>query len=371
VKILLLGGTGDMGRRAAKDLVLAQDVDLVTIAGRTSAKAESLAREVGPKAKAAAVDVNAHGPLIELMREHDVVAGAVGPYYLYEVPLARAAIAAGVPYVSLCDDYDGAQGVLELDTQAKERGVTVLTGAGWTPGLTNVLVRKAAEQLDSAREAHVAWAASASDSSGYAVLFHMLHILTGDVPSYRGGRWITVRAGTGDVVVDFGGRLGKVKVYHVGHPEPVTLPRFLPELEEVTLRGGLSEGYLNALGKLMARAGLTRTHKRRERLVKLLSGSMALLKRLGALDEPVSGLHVEVRGVRKGRPATVRYRGTGAMADLTALPLAVATLMVGRGQVQGSGVLAPESPGALDPDVFLQELADRGVVIEPPQIEEG
>ena len=117
-------------------------------------------------------------------------------------------------------------------------------------------------------------------------------------------------------------------------------------------------------------AGLARAQTS-ERLVKLLSGSMALLKRLGALDEPVSGLHVEVRGVRKGRPATVRYRGTGAMADLTALPLAVATLMVGRGQVQGSGVLAPESPGALDPDVFLQELADRGVVIEPPQIEEG
>lgn len=371
MKILLLGGTGDMGSRAARDLVQATDVKLVTIASRKVDKAKDLAHKLGPKAAALAVDVNDQRQLVERMREYDVVAGAVGPYYLYEVPLAQAAIEAGVPYVSICDDYDGAQGVLELDAKAKERGVTILTGAGWTPGLTNVLVRKAVDLLDEAREAHIAWAASASDSSGYAVLFHMLHILTGHVPSYAEGKSITVPAGTGDVTVDFGGRLGKVKVYHVGHPEPVTIPRFLPELEVVTLRGGLLEGYLNTLGKLVARLGLTRTHKRRERMVKLLNGSMTLLKRVGAMGEPLSGLHVEVRGIRAGKPATVRYRGTGAMADLTALPLSVATLMIGRGQINQPGVLAPESPGALDADLFLRELANRGIVIEPPLIEEG
>lgn len=371
MKILLLGGTGDMGRRAAADLVQAADVELLTIASRTESRGKALAEKLGPKASAVGVDVSNHEQLVKLMRSHDVVAGAIGPYYLYEVLLAKAAIEAGVPYVSICDDYDGAQGVLELDAEAKKQGVTVLTGAGWTPGLTNVLVRKAVDLLDEAREAHIAWAASASDSSGTAVLFHMLHILTGDVPSYAGGKWVNVRAGTGDVIVDFGKPLGKVKVYHVGHPEPVTLPRFLPQLQVVTLRGGLLEGYLNALGKLVARTGLTSTHRRRERMVKLLNGSMTILKRLGAMGEPLSGLHVEVRGSRGGRPTTVRYRGTGAMADLTALPLAVTALMIGRGQINQPGVLAPETPGALDADVFLRELSDRGIVVSPPDIEEG
>ncbi|MFN3591658.1 MAG: hypothetical protein ACK4TG_05680, partial [Thermaurantiacus sp.] len=73
----------------------------------------------------------------------------------------RAAIEAGVPYVSLCDDYDAAQAVLELDLLAKEKGVTVITGLGWTPGLSNVLARRAADQLDEVDEIHVAWAGSA------------------------------------------------------------------------------------------------------------------------------------------------------------------------------------------------------------------
>jgi len=363
VKILVLGGTGDMGRRAVLDLAQAPDVSVLTIAGRSVKKAETLAQQVGAKARAASVDVNDHARLVALMREHDVVAGAVGPYYRYEVPLAKAAIEAGTPYVSICDDFDAAERVLELDAEARARGVTVITGAGWTPGLTNILVKKAVMELDEAQEAHVSWAASASDSQGVAVLYHMLHILTGDIPTFMEGERRLVPAGSEKRPVDFGPPMGAVRVYHVGHPEPVTLPRFLPQLRTVTLRGGLLEGYLNTLGILIGRSGLTRSETRRDRLVRLLSWSTGLLRRIGALKAPVSGAHVEVRGVKDGRPAAITYSTTGPMADLTALPLAVAALMIGRGQVQRKGVFAPEAEDGIDPDRFLDELAKRGITL--------
>lgn len=368
MRVLVLGGTGDMGRRAAVDLAGAPDVEELTIASRSVEKGEALAKRLGPKAKAVYVDAANHAQLVEVMRAHDVVAGAVGPYYLFEVPLARAAIEAGVPYVSICDDYDGAQGVLQLDAEAKKRGVTILTGAGWTPGMTNVLVRRGVARLDQAEEAHIAWAASASDSQGIAVLFHMLHILTGRIPSFQNGRTVDLPAGSGTVSIDFGEPMGRVKVYHVGHPEPVTIPHFMPQLKVVTLRGGLLEGYLNTLGKGVAKIGLTSTESRRKLMVKLLNGSMGVLKKVGAMDKPVSGLHVEVRGTKNGRPASVTYTSSGPMADLTALPLAVATLMIGRGQINRPGVLAPEAEGGLDPKVFLNELGKRGVTVREGEI---
>jgi len=195
------------------------------------------------------------------------------------------------------------------------------------------------------------------------VLYHMLHILTGDIPTFMEGERRLVPAGSEKRPVDFGPPMGAVRVYHVGHPEPVTLPRFLPQLRTVTLRGGLLEGYLNTLGILIGRSGLTRSETRRDRLVRLLSWSTGLLRRIGALKAPVSGAHVEVRGVKDGRPAAITYSTTGPMADLTALPLAVAALMIGRGQVQRKGVFAPEAEDGIDPDRFLDELAKRGITL--------
>lgn len=356
-----------MGRRAARELVRFPEVRRVTVAARDGNKAAAVAAAVGPSAEGLALDARDRRALVEAMKGHDVVAGALGPFYLYEAPVAEAAIEAGVPYVSICDDADAAQAVLELDEAARARGVTVLTGAGWTPGLTNVLVCKGARLLDTVREAHIAWAASVTDSEGFAVVLHTLHMLTGKVPTFADGRTQMVPAGSGRKVVDFPPPMGKVAVYHVGHPEPVTLPRFMPQLEAVTLRGGLTEGYLQALAGLLVRLGLTATPAARERLGRLLR-PVPRLQRMTGLSRPLSAAHVEVRGMKGGRPARVELAAVGRMADLTAIPLAVAAVMIGRGEVRRRGVIAPEAEGGLDPDRFLEELAARGIAIHGGEV---
>ncbi len=361
MKVVVLGGAGDMGSAAVWDLAAQPQVERITIADYNFEGAQRLAQLVGDKAQALWVDANDHDLLVQVIAGHDAAAGAIGPFYKYEAKMARAAIEAGVPYVSLCDDYDAAQAVLEMDPLAKEKGVTVITGLGWTPGLSNVLARRAADQLDEVDEIHVAWAGSASDSEGYAVILHTIHIFTGMVPSFQNGELVSVPAGSGRELVRFPDPVGDIYVYHLGHPEPVTLPRFLPGVKTVTLKGGLSEDELNRLAMFLNRVGLTRTPARKDALGKVIKMALPLLSRIGAPEEPCSAIRVDVHGRKNGKPQLISYGAADHMNRLTGIPLAIGTVMLGAGQIKEKGVLAPEA--CIDPRAFLRELEKRNIII--------
>lgn len=362
--MILLGATGAMGRRAAEILAKSSEVEVLTLAGRRLHAVQALAEQVGGPSRAISLDVRDHSAVVAALKGHDVAAGAVGPYYLFEARLAKAAIEAKVPYVSICDDHDAAQEVFGLDKQARERGITILTGAGWTPGLTNILTKKGVAMLDKATRVNIAWAGALADADGLASMLHALHIFTGQVPSFSQGRQAMVPAGTGKQVVTFPQPVGPVPVYHTGHPEPITIPRFIPGLEEVTLRGGLTEALVTRLTLMFTRLGFTRTPAARDRLMLFMQPFLPLIQKLSGPPKPISAAHVAVHGVKDGKPTVVEMAAVGRMRDLTALPHAVATLMVGRGEISVPGVIAPEAPGGPDPDRFLAALKELGLSVE-------
>jgi len=362
MKVLVLGGAGDMGSRAVRDLVEQPETESVVIADYNEAAARALADDLGDgKAVAVRVDANDRDALVEALAGHDVVASALGPFYRFEVKCATAAIEAGCHYVSLCDDYDAAQAVLEFHDKALERGVTVLTGLGWTPGMSNVLARKAADQMDEVEAINVSWGSSASDSEGYAVILHTLHIFSGLVPSYQDGELIQVPAGSGKEKVRFPEPLGEVNVFHLGHPEPVTLPRHFTAARTVTLKGGLAENALNSLAILLSKLRLINTPGKRDALAKMLKVLLPTLSRIGKPANPCSGVRVDVRGQKAGEPAEISYGAADHMDNLTGLPMAIGAVMLGRGEIGERGVIAPEQ--CVDPDTFIAELAKRGIVV--------
>ncbi|MDD4568785.1 MAG: saccharopine dehydrogenase NADP-binding domain-containing protein, partial [Tepidanaerobacteraceae bacterium] len=106
MKIVVLGGAGDMGSRAVRDLAKRAEVTELTIADINKTVAEKLADGLGEKVKAVYIDANRPKTLVEAMRDKDVVASAMGPFYKYEKVAVEAALTAGVNYVSICDDYD-------------------------------------------------------------------------------------------------------------------------------------------------------------------------------------------------------------------------------------------------------------------------
>ncbi|MBI3910399.1 MAG: saccharopine dehydrogenase NADP-binding domain-containing protein [Armatimonadetes bacterium] len=362
MRVIVLGGAGDMGSRAVRDLAGQPEVESLVVADYDEARARALVASLNnPRISAARVDANDPGSLVDAMCGCDVAASAVGPFYRYEVKCAAAAIGARCHYVSLCDDYDAAQAVLELDQKAKEQDVTVLTGLGWTPGISNILARKAADAVDTVEEIKVAWGGSASDSEGFAVILHTLHIFSGRVPSFQNGRLVYVPAGSGKERVRFPAPVGEVNVFHLGHPEPVTLPRAFPGVRTVTLKGGLSEGFLNSLAILLNRLRLTNTARQREVIGKLIKPLLPALGKIGRPACPCSAVRVDVKGTRGGKLERLTYGAADHMNHLTGVPLAIGTVMLGRGEITRRGVVAPEL--CIPPDRFISELARRGITI--------
>lgn len=396
MRFVVFGGGGDMGSRAVTELAITPGVEQITLVGRTlpplqkaqeralaaqkNATSRSSGRgtpdELTPAPLAATreqngsparlelvvQDVNDADAVQRLMREHDVALGALGPFYLFEEPLVRAAIASGTDYVSLCDDGDATEAVLKYDQDARDAGVTILTGLGWTPGLTNLLVMRNRALLDKVTDVRIAWAGSASEATnGTAVVLHTMHIFHGHVVTFAQGRHTKVRAGSGSEVVEFPPPLGRIRVCHVGHPEPVTIPDHLPGVRTVSLKGGIVEPTLHTLSALTGRLGLGGTHGSRRFMAGMLQPMIPLLSRLGPRKPALSGVVVEVDGMQADHPITLRSAATAPMEALTSVPLAVGALWMAQGLIQGRGVFAPEAPGGPDPEQFLRALNERGI----------
>lgn len=198
----------------------------------------------------------------------------------------------------------------------------------------------------------------AQDSQGLAVVKHLFYAITGDVPSYRDGKRIKVPAASGKEMVDFPPPLGKVEVFHSGHPEPLTLPRYLP-LRTVTLKGGLTPRWNNRLGEFLVKLGLTSTPQRIDRLSTVIH---ATEKWLGAGGIPMSGVRVVAKGQKDGQAKTLTYTACDRMGRLTGIPASIGALMLARGEITQRGVFAPE--GVVDTERFFPELARRGIQVQ-------
>ncbi len=356
MNIVVLGGAGDMGSHIVRDLIEHSDAQ-VTIADYRLSAARALARRLGERARAIFVDAGNRDSLLLALRDADVAVGAVGPFYRFALRMAWAALESRVNYVDICDDYGPIETLFEFDTVAEKAGVTLITGLGWTPGLSNVLARHAADQLDQADEIRIAWAGGAADSQGQAVVQHVLYAVSGRVPTYRDGRWVKVPALSEPEVVVFPEPLGEIKVVHVGHPEPMTIPRTIPAWT-VSLKGALTPNWNNRLAGLLVRMGLTSSLDRIDRMSRLIHRLEGVV---GAGGVALSGVRVDVTGTRAGEQVTLSYMAADHMGRLTGVPAAIGALMLARGEIAEPGVFAPEA--IIAPVPFLDALAERGIQI--------
>ncbi|MEW6553308.1 MAG: saccharopine dehydrogenase NADP-binding domain-containing protein [Actinomycetota bacterium] len=358
MRVIALGGAGVMGRFGVKDLASKEAVEDLLIADYDLAAAEALARELGGKCRAQKVDANDHAGMVETIRGFDVAMGTIGPFYKYEKKVARACIEAGVNYVSICDDYDAAADFMELDEEAKKAGVTAITGVGWTPGITNVFARLGADQLDEVEEIATAWACDPADTAGKAVTLHYLHAVTGMIPSYIDGRLQNIKAGSGLEQLTFPPTVGTVGVFHAGHPEPVTIPRYI-NCRTVSLKGGLTDKFLVVLCNVLVGMGLTNTEKKKDIMGGIFNALLPYLESIGKPPETCSACRTDITGKKDGKWAHLAYGAAAHMDMLTCLPASVAVQMVGEGLVSEKGALAPEA--SLPPQEFLKRLAAGGI----------
>ncbi len=352
-RILVLGGAGEMGKRVVDELLQMSGAE-VAIGDAREEVARQVAAKYPGRASALKVDALDTAGLARAMGDADVSVNCIGPHYRFAVPIARAALNSGAVLTDICDDFEPAMELLALGPEARKAGATVVTGVGWTPGLSNLFARLGTEEVPGAREAHIAWTGD-GNAEGLAVIEHMLTIITGKVASYRDGSLVKVPAMKGSVTLDFPEPIGRARVYDVGHPEPVTVPKFLPRLRTVTLKGGLVPAWSNGFLRFLVSLGTTSTPEKRKRLSKRIHGLAHWGPFRRSLSKvTLSTLRVEVRG----NGASKVYTAIDVMDRLTGIPCAVGALRLA--QKRGEpGVFAPE--GYFEPRPFLQDVAKRGV----------
>ena len=311
---------GAVGARAARQLMSSAQVESVDVLSSSQQRAASAVRSLGDRARPGEAGPDAFG------RVDVVVLAGAGPHR----PLAEAALERGAAVVSVADDIDVVRSLLDLDAEARERGLTVVVGAGFSPGLSCLLVRHVAGEFDEVDEVHVAKVGTGGPAC--ARVHHAS--LGGTAVDWRDGTWARRRSGSGRELVWFPDPVCAQDCYRAALPDALLLAPALPGVQRVT-----------------ARVAATRRDR--------LTGRLPMLRRPHP-EGALGALRVEVRG-RRGQARDGRVLGAidrPAIAAGSVAAVAAVAATTGALDGPGAGGLA-----ALvnDPLPLLRDLWERGV----------
>lgn len=253
--VVAVAGAGEVGRSTLRHLLVALPDARFRVLDRDASALESALELAGDRAESRRAVIGSGDA--QLLDGCALVVNTAGPFFGASNPVAEAAIAAGCRYVDICDDAEGIAALDALDERAHSAGVTLVTGAGFSPGLSNVLARKLVDEGDDIDAIDIAWLVREPDPGGLAALRHLLHMAVAPCALWRDGKPVE---GEGfvpstSVTRDFGDPVGSQLVFNTPHPEPVTLPRVLPQLRDVTCRGALMPAWANEVFSSISRLG--------------------------------------------------------------------------------------------------------------------
>ncbi len=141
----LVFGLGLQGKAVIHDLEQSDAVSEIVAADAAAEPARAHVERAGyRKVRVVPVDASDPGALEKLVRESRPQVVVCMLPADFQPALARAAVDAGVPYVS--SSYTGT--LAELDGPAREKGVSVLPEMGMDPGIDLILGRLAVDELD-------------------------------------------------------------------------------------------------------------------------------------------------------------------------------------------------------------------------------
>src|SRR5215510_5794889 len=377
MKIIVLGGCGFMGSEVTRDLARTSDFEQIVIADADLERAQALATELGGnRVRAIRADAANEVALTETLRSFDVIANCTT--YHFGLIVSRAAIKAGVNYIDLGGLFNTPR-QLELDAEARQAGVTICLGCGATPGVTNLMARKAANQLDQVDEVHIAFASYRAIAPSPGLLDTVLDEFSPGSRRFfwQEGEFREVSPFSGAKRVRFAEPAGEIETYYVPHSETHTIHRFIGKgMRVVDVRGTWRTEIMHALRVFAALelTGAKETEFQGKRIpVKefLRAHILEHVAGFGGEDECAFLLNVQVAGVRDGQRTNLEYTtrhpprsewGEAATAKMTAIPASIAAQKLARHEVSRKGVMAPEA--CFDPDSFFEELRARGVLVE-------
>ena len=315
---VLVCGAGAVGARAARYLVADAGTDTVLVHDTDHRRQAAVVTSLGDRAKAVDEPDPAAADLV-------LLASPAGR----QVTVARRAVAAGRHVVSVADSLPTVQALLDLHAEARERGVVVAVGAGFGPGLSCVLARHAAAELDEVDEIHVA-----HHGTGGPACARQHHGALRNVGlDWRDHAWRRRPPGSGRELCFFPDPIGGSDCYRAGLPDALLLVPAFPAASRVT-----------------ARLAATRRDR--------FTAGLPMLRPPHA-EGRIGGLRVEVRGRRGQARDTVVLGAVDRPAVAAGTVAAVTARWVGAGRTASAGAAGLAT--LVEPLPFLHELARAGV----------
>ena len=372
MRVLSLGGAGAVCQHATRDLATFSDFDQIVIGDYNLTAAEKLAAEIAdPRVSAMKVDAEDYEGLVKTFGEFDVILN--GLPWKYDLAVTKACVEVGVSGLDVSTEEDQ----WSYDETAREKGIVFIPGMGATPGITNAMARRGADQLDEVDDIQINFAAFRCPAPSPGLLITFLwefHPKTESRLYYKDGEFHWVGPFAGLKTVNFPGPIGEQEVCYIPHPETRTMPKSLGA-KAVSVHGCFPPHAMR-LARAMLESGLYSEEKIVVKGVETTAFDMVfelLLQVPESKENPLwaYGLVVEVYGKRDGRkykytywnrhPSQEEWGGEAAYYKNIAIPLSIGVQMIARGDIKVRGVLPPET--AIDPEIFFRELARRRIEI--------
>ncbi len=383
MRAIVLGGAGAVCRETTRDLAAYSNFEQIVVADANQVALERLLASIGDRRlKPLSFDANDRPAMRRLFRDFDIVVN--GLPFRYDLDVNRACVEVGVNGL----DLSSSDPQFELHEAALGKGILFVPGVGATPGITNMMVRRAMDHMDRMQQVEIYFAAFRCLAPAPGLLQTTMWEFDPEEEArqevyFEDGAWHPTPPMSGGVKVRFHDQIGEQMVYYVPHDEAYTLPRSFTELRRAAVRGCFPPHVMQVMSAMM-QAGLISSR------VVTVGGdtypSREVVRRM-LQESPVSrentvwayGLVVEVSGLRDGRQVHCTYRthhppasewgGEAAYYKNVGIPLSIGAQLIANGEALVLGVQPPEL--ALPVAPFFQALALRGITVEETIVEAG
>lgn len=320
---IVVAGTGAVGARAGRQLLAIAELTDLVLVDPDEARVRAVATSLGGPARVA--------PWDEALLDDAAVVVLAGPAGTHR-RAAEAALERGTDVVSVSDDVDEVRRLLDLDAEARERSRTVVVGAGFSPGLTDLLARHAAAEFSTVDEIHVA----KTGTGGPACARQHHRALGADAVDWRDGGWVRRAPGSGRELCWFPDPIGGLDCYRAALPDALLL-------RDAFAAAGVS--------RITARVSASRRDR--------ITGRLPMLRRPHA-EGQLGAVRVEVRGHRGAATGAVVLGAIDRPGVAAGAVAAVAAEWATGGRFDRTGA-AGLAALVGEPAAFLRQLAERGV----------
>ncbi len=374
----LVMGAGKMGTVLAKDLIQSDAECQVTLADIDFGRLGHATKFIGSdRLLPLQRDIEDESQRMDVMEGKDVVLCSL--LHGQSLISLDTAVAKGVHYIDLVGEAPLKR--MAYDAMAKEKGITVISGLGVSPGITNICVGRAVHLLDEAENGIVGVGGVPVEPKpplNYRIVYaveSLLGLYEREVLILKGGEIEKMDPLTGLEMVEFADPFSEMEWFYTDglNSMTYTLQGKIKDLAEKTIR---HKGHLGGV-KILKDCGLFS----RESLD--VDGQMVVPRRVleTILDERMklgderdaTLLRIKVSGKKKGKNVTHVFEMVDhydsdklytSMAKTTSFPASIAAQMIMSGKITQRGSVFPEN--VFDADLyapFMDGLEVRGVTV--------